>query len=163
MVLDLAFSREGNRLASSAADRFIKVWDVGSGKHQRSFEGHSGHVLGISWSADSRLLASVGSDQVSKIWDARAGDQKRTITGFKKEVTDTHFVGLTTNLLVIAADPVVQFRRTDNGGNLRSFSGATDYLYASAVSANGKLLAAGGHASTVRIWQDDGKLLVAFE
>ncbi len=163
MVLDVAFSHDGTRLVSCAADRFVKVFDAATGKHLRSFEGHTGHVLGISWSADDRLLASAGADQSAKIWDARSGDQKRTIAGFKKEVTDIHFVGLGTNLLLTAGDPVVQLRRSDNGGVLRTFSGPTDYVYVGSVSADGKLLAAGDHNGIVRIWHDDGKLLVSFE
>ncbi len=163
MVLDLAFSHDGRWLASSAADRFVKVFEAATGTHVRSLEGHTGHVLGIAWSADDRLLASAGADQAAKIWDARSGDQKRTIGGFKKEVTDIHFQGLTTNVLLVAADPAVQLRRSDNGAVARSFSVAADYVYTAGISADGSMLAVGGHRGVVWLWSQDGKLLSSFQ
>ncbi len=42
----LAFSPDGQQLASCAADRFVKLWNVADGKLVRSFEGHTHHVLG---------------------------------------------------------------------------------------------------------------------
>ncbi len=163
MVLDVAFSREGDRLASSAADRFVKVFDVATGKLLRSFEGHTGHVLGITWSGDSRLLASSGADQVVKIWDATTGDQKRTISGFKKEATDVLFVGLSNQILITAGDPVVQIRRSDNGGVVRSFSGATDYVYAGGVDRAGRYIVAGSHDGVLRVWTPNGKAVASFD
>src|SRR5262249_27823408 len=37
----LDFSPDGQQLASCAADRFVKVWNVADGKFVRSFEGHT--------------------------------------------------------------------------------------------------------------------------
>ena len=66
-VLSLAFSRDGARLASGAADRFVKVLDL-TGQRPRPLvlEGHTHHVLGVSFKADGRtlhLLAGLNADQ----------------------------------------------------------------------------------------------------
>ena len=63
----LAFSPDGQQLASCAADRFIKLWNVADGKFVRSFEGHTHHVLGVAWRADGRVLVSSGADMVLKV------------------------------------------------------------------------------------------------
>ena len=162
MVLDVAFSHDGQFIASSGADRFVKVFDVHSGKHVRSYEGHTSHVLGVAFSADDRLLASASADQSAKMWDARTGEQKRTIGGFKKEVTDIGFQGLTTNVLLAAGDPAVQLRRSDNGGVLRTFPGVSDYVYVVSSDRRGKRIAAAGHQSVVWVWSDDGKAWASF-
>src|SRR5205085_7578134 len=89
----LAFSPDGKQLASCAADRFVKLWNVADGKLVRSFEGHTHHVLGVAWRADGRVLVSSGADMVLKVWDARTGDQVRTVQNqFTKEVTSVSFV-----------------------------------------------------------------------
>ena len=61
-------------------------------------------------------------------------------------------------------DKNVHIKRADNGGNVRALSGATDFVYSVAVSADGKTVIAGGQESTVRFWKaDDGQSVATFE
>jgi len=161
-VFSVEFSRDGQYIASSGADRFVKVFQVSDGKFVRAFEGHTHHVLGVSWSADGRTLASSGADKVVKVWDFRTGDQRRTISGFGKEVTGIKFVGDSVNVVASSGDKNVHMKKTDNGGNVRTFAGSGDYVYSVSCTADGKIIAAGGQDSVVRIWSDDGKEVVSF-
>jgi WD40 repeat protein len=161
-VFSVAFSRDGNYLASSAADRFVKVFQVADGAFVRSFEGHTHHVLGVSWSADGRTLASSGADNVVKVWSVKTGDQQRTIAGFGKEVTSITFVADGVNILASSGDKNVHVKRTDNGGNVRVLSGGSDFMYAVGSSGDGKVFVAGGQDSVLRIWAEDGKVLGTF-
>ena len=161
-VFSVEFSRDGQYIASSGADRFVKVFQVTDGKFVRAFEGHTHHVLGVSWSADGRTLASSGADKVVKVWDFRTGDQQRTISGFGKEVTGIKFVGDSVNVVASSGDKNVHMKKTDNGGNVRTFGGSADYVYSVSCTADGKIIAAGGQDSVVRIWSDDGKEVVSF-
>src|SRR5258708_39258817 len=68
-VFGLDFSADGKYLASSAADKFVKVLDLATGKVVKTFEGHAHHVLGVSWKHDGRTLASAAADNVIKVWD----------------------------------------------------------------------------------------------
>ena len=162
-VLGLEFAREDDFIATCAADRFVKVFNVNDGSFVRSFEGHTHHVLGVSWSADSRTLASAGADKVVKIWDFRTGDQKRTITGFGKEVTSIQFVADGNNIIASCGDARVHVKRADNGGNVRTLAGASDFMYAADATADGKIFIAGGQDSVVRIWSDAGQIVATFE
>ena len=53
-MLGVDFSPEGNLIASCGADKFVKVFEVRSGKFVRSFEGHTHHVLGVHGAATAR-------------------------------------------------------------------------------------------------------------
>ena len=53
-------------------------------------------------------------------------------------------------------------KKTDNGGNVRTFAGSGDYVYSVSCTADGKIIAAGGQDSVVRIWSDDGKEVASF-
>lgn len=163
VIYGLEFSPDGKQIASSASDRFAKIFDVATGEFVRSFEGHTHHVLGVSWRADGRLLATSGADNVIKVWDVRTGDQKRTIAGFNKEVTAVRFVADGSNLVASCGDKTVQMKNADNGGNVRSFAGAADFMYSVGASANGKVIVSGGQDSVVRIWQENGQVLVNFD
>jgi WD40 repeat protein len=163
VIYGLEFSPDGKQIASSASDRFAKIFDVATGAFVRSFEGHTHHVLGVSWRADGRVLATSGADNVIKIWDVRTGDQQRTITGFNKEVTAIHFVADGSNVIASSGDKTVQMKNADNGGNVRSYAGAADFMYSVGASANGKVIVSGGQDSVVRIWEENGQVLKNFD
>ncbi|MBS0209415.1 MAG: hypothetical protein JSS27_10700 [Planctomycetes bacterium] len=154
-VLSIRFSPDGSRIASGAADKFLKVHNVADGKHVRSYEGHTHHVLGVSWSPDSKLLASSGADSVIKLWDVASGEQKRTIAGFTKEVTGVTFLPDGNQVLACSGDASVKIKRVNDGGDVRAFAGASDFMYAVLATGDGKTIIAGGQDSTIRVWNAD--------
>lgn len=151
-VFGVRFSPDGKRLASGAADKFLKTFDVATGKMIRSFEGHTHHVLGVAWSADGRLLATAGADNAVKSWSIDTGEQKKSIPGFTKEVTAVSFVGATPDAIASGGDKTVRMFKADTGPMGKQFTGAVDYLYCCTVSADGKFVAAGGKDGVLRIW-----------
>jgi WD40 repeat protein len=154
-VFGLAFSPDGKLLASCGADRFMKVFDVESTNHVRTFEGHTHHVLSVSWRADGRVLATGGADKVVKLWNFADGSQIRTIQGFGKEVTSLQFAGSTDALFATCGDQ--HLYRCDMGGDRRSVGQGKDFLYVVSVDLIGKSIAFGGHDSIVRAVDADGK------
>jgi WD40 repeat protein len=163
VVYGIEFSPDGKQLASCGADRFAKIFDLESGKLVRAFEGHTHHVLGVTWRADARLLVTGGADMVIKVWDVKTGDQQRTIQGFGKEVTAVRFVAESDNVLASCGDASVQIKNSSNGNGVRGFDGAKDFVHSCSVSANGKLIIAGGQDGVVRIWADGGQEVAKFE
>lgn len=158
-VLSVEFSPDGQWLASGAADKMARVCELATGKLVRNFEGHTHHVLGVSWSADGRTLATAGGDGMVKVWDFTTGDRKKNIEGYDKEVTAVRFVGATTNLLTSSGDNKVRLVGVD-GREVRVFPEVADFMESAAVSADGRLVVAGGQDSVLRVWNaaDGGKL-----
>lgn len=154
-VFGIDFSADGKLLASSAADKFVKVFDVDSGKFIRSFEGHTHHVLGVSWQAGGKSLASCGADNVVKVWNYETGEQARTIQGYGKQVTSIAFVGDSQNAITSSGDKSVKLVRADNGQNVRTYAGGTDFMNSSAATPNGKIVVGGGQDSVLWIWNGD--------
>jgi WD40 repeat protein len=66
-IYSLAFSPDGKTLASSGT-LFIKLWDVGSGRLLRTFEGHEDTVYDVEFSPDGQTLLSASHDQTLKHW-----------------------------------------------------------------------------------------------
>lgn len=162
-VFGVDFSADGRYLASAAADKFVKVFDVAAGTAIRSFEGHTHHVLGVGWRFDGTLLASSGADKVIKIWNFDSGEQQRTIQGFNKEATSVRFVGATGLTLTSSGDKTLRLHNTDDGKSPRSFGGADEFLYTAAITPDGKLVVAGGQDGVLRAWNgEDGKSLMNF-
>jgi WD40 repeat protein len=163
VIFGLEFSADGNSIATAGADKFVRVFTAGEGKPVRTFEGHSSHVLGVSWHVDGDVLASAGAEGLIKVWNLSSGEQQRSIGGFGKQVTSIHFVGASMNAVVSSGDRSVRLQRLDNGEGLRSFPGGSDYMYAAAITADGKTVAAGGHDGVLRVWSAaDGKVVWTF-
>ncbi len=155
VVLSVSYSRDGKQLLTGSADKFVKIFDVATGKLSRSFEGHTEHVLSVAWAADGLSVASASADKTIKIWDTQNGSQKRTISNFGKQVTDLKYIGTSDNLASSCGDKIVRLYQAGNGRNYRNFSGAENYLYCVAVTRGEELVIGAGQNGVVRIW--DGK------
>ncbi len=151
-VFGVAFSPDGTKLASCGADKFVKTFEMPSGKFIKAFEGHTHHVLDVGWKADGKLLASAGADNDVKVWDFEKGEQTRTIKGHTKQVTRLHFIGATGQIVTCSGDQTIRFWNVDNGGNVRNFAGNNDFLYGVGVSPDGALVVAGGEEGIVRVY-----------
>ena len=160
-VYGLEFSADGKLLASASADKFAKVWDVETGKHVQSFEGHTHHVMDVTWKADRTLLASAGADNAIKVWNAETGEQARTISTYGKQVTSLSFVGLQDNLLSSSGDRRVFLHAASNGNPVREFPGSPDYVYRAAATPDGTIVAAGCEDGNLRIWNGADAAVVA--
>ncbi len=159
-VYGVSFSPDGKLLASCGADKFVKVFEVPSGKFVKAFEGHTNQVMDVGWKSDGKFLASGGADNVIKVWDYEKGEQARTITGPGKQVTRLLFIGKTPNFVTCSGDTQVRFWNVDNGGNTRNFGGSTDFLYALGVSPDGAIVAAGGEEGIVRLYNGNNGSLI---
>ncbi|WPJ66240.1 hypothetical protein SMAC4_12890 [Sordaria macrospora] len=90
-VLSVAFSPDGQRLASGAGDHTIKIWDAASGSCLQTLEGHSDEVWSVAFSPDGQQLASGADDRTIKIWDAASGSCLQTLEGHSNWVCSVAF------------------------------------------------------------------------
>jgi len=151
-VFSIDFSYDGKQVASGAADKFVKVHEVESGKLVRSFEGHTHHVLGVSFKADGSRIASSGADNAIKVWNMETGEQFRTISNYAKQVPSITYIGVGDNLLSGSGDKTVKMHRSNDGGNYRSLGGPTDFVYAVDCNRDETIAIAGGEDGVLRVW-----------
>jgi WD40 repeat protein len=163
-VFALQFSRDDKQILSGAADKFVKIHDVATGKLVKSFEGHTNHVLGVSWRGDMKQVASAGADNAIKVWNVETGEQLRTIAGYAKQVTAIQYMGRGGNFVSCGGDKTVRFHTADNGSNVRNFPGAADYMYAAAASERETIVIAAGQDGVLRVWNGaNGQALRTFD
>lgn len=73
-VSSVAFSPNGDRLASASLDGTIYIWDPHTGKRIAGpFEGHTSWVHSVAFSPDGRWLVSTGNESVH-VWDISVTD-----------------------------------------------------------------------------------------
>jgi len=54
----LAFSPDSTMVATGSSDKTVKLWEIASGKHVATLDGHPGSVWSVAFSPDGKLLAS---------------------------------------------------------------------------------------------------------
>lgn len=72
-VRSIAFSADGELLASGSSDRAINVWDAASGRLLRTMTGHSDAVNSVAWIPNRHLLASASNDGTVRLWNGESG------------------------------------------------------------------------------------------
>lgn len=151
-VYGIDFSADGKQIASAAADKFVKVFDVATKQFIRSFEGHTHHVMDVSWKSDRTTLASAGADNAIKVWNAETGEQARTIATYTRQVTSLAYVGQQDMIVSSSGDKRVFFHTASNGAPAREFKGNSDYVYRTATNTDGTIVVSGGEDGIVRVW-----------
>ncbi|KAF2147936.1 WD40 repeat-like protein [Myriangium duriaei CBS 260.36] len=74
-VTAIAFSPNGELLASTSADKTVQIWNTRTGEREKKLEGHDVRVHLVAFSPDSKLLASASYDHVIRVWDVHTGEQ----------------------------------------------------------------------------------------
>ena len=65
----MAFSPDGQRLASGSHDQTVKIWDSATGKELFALKGHVSIVRGVAFSSDGQRLASANQDGSIHLWE----------------------------------------------------------------------------------------------
>jgi WD40 repeat protein len=71
----LAFSPDGERIASAGGDGMIKIWNSRTGDVVQTLKNaHSNSVVAVAFHPKTAHLASVGADRLVKVWDLTTGE-----------------------------------------------------------------------------------------
>ena len=81
VLIRLAFSPDGTRIATAGGDGLVRIWDAANGQKLFDFKGHKGQVDCVAFSPDGKLLASGGMDGTLKLWDPACRQETLTLTG----------------------------------------------------------------------------------
>ncbi|KAK3947855.1 quinon protein alcohol dehydrogenase-like superfamily [Pseudoneurospora amorphoporcata] len=158
-VFSVAFSPDGQRLASCSDNETIKIWDPASGSCLRTLEGHSGSVTSVVFSPDGQRLASGSWDNTIKIWDPASGSCLRTLEGHSGRVSSVVFSPDGQRLASGSWDNTIKIWDPASGSYLQTLKGHSGSVTSVAFSPDGQRLASGSQRlasgsrdNTIKIW-----------
>jgi Flp pilus assembly protein TadD len=161
----VAFSPDGQRLASASSDQTVKIWETATGKELLALKGHADVVDSVAFSPDGQRLASASNDQTVKIWDSATGKELFALKDHAGWVWSVAFSPDGRRLASSAnMDGTVKIWDSATGNELVAFKGHASAVRSVAFSPDGQRLATGSDDQTVRIWDTaTGRELLALK
>jgi len=163
MVIDLAFSSDGQFLATASDDKAVRLWQVSDGRMLATLTGHADHVWQVAFSPDGRYLASSSVDGV-RLWRVPDGSPLLTLVG----QMDAAFSPDGQFLATRSSDYIVQVWRVSDGALLHTMQ-TPSWSDRYAFSPDGTVLASAGPEGysrilTIGLWRiADGALARTLE
>jgi WD40 repeat protein len=163
-VFGIAYSPDGKWLATGSADRSVKLYQTEEYRHVATVAGHGDTVTALGFTAKSDLLVTACADKKARVWPVKTG----AITNPLRDPGE--------------ADAISALAFSQDGGTFawggpnrrvkvfngeltaekRILSDAADWVYAVAVSPDGRIIAAGAADGKLYLWNEpDGRLLTA--
>ena len=171
-VIGIAFSTDGILLCSTVdPDWNIHLWGSNTNRHQLTLTRDIGNVRNAVFSPDGSLLAEQGDVSTIRVWDANTGEHLRTLTGDTTEQTGEyydpsqqfHSVMFNHDGSLLAGTSrgrafrdarsdawMTRMWDTNTGRLLHMFT--NQFIYVTALSPDGSLLAGGNEDRIFRVW-----------
>ena len=165
-VYALAWSPDGETIASASSDGTIRLWNPAVERMERSIEAHEGSVWGLAWSPDGQTLASAGTDGAVRFWTPGNGTCIREAAGSEgiafciawhpdgNRIVSGHADGTLKLHAINPNTPVAAWPGHTTGG-------LSTEVIAAAWAPNGETFATGGIDFAVRLWDREGSSLAA--
>lgn len=150
-VKSIAYSPNGELLASGGKDGLVIIHRVIDGRVLRTLVGHSAAVNSVQFSPDGKTVASGSWDNSVRLWDTTSGELLRS---FKKHDAGVNSVDFSPDGTVIAdgsGDKRVKLYLIKTDKVLRTISRWNTWVMSVQFSPDGAMLAVGNWDSHIRL------------
>lgn len=143
VVLSLAFSRRGKRLASGGGDRQVRIWEANTGRLERALTGHTAGVTSVAFSPDDTRIASASLDRTARLWDSVTGRLVNTLRGHGESVQAVDFTPDDRFIVTASLDRTLRLWDAHTGDFVKLLAQTQSAFSSFALSPDGSRLVTG--------------------
>jgi WD40 repeat protein/serine/threonine protein kinase len=150
-IFHLAYSPDGDRIATASWDGTAKVWDAINGQELLTLVGHTNRIYEVNFSPDGTQLLTASEDQTAKVWDATSGLEIFTLSDHTGTIQGIAYSPDGKFIATGSWDHSAKVWDADNGQvlfTLPSDTELTDVIF----NPDGTRLAVSGNDGTTTIW-----------
>lgn len=151
-VASVAFTPDGQRLATGSWDGTIKFWQVDKGEQLFTLNAHELPITSIAFSPDGKVLASGSDDCTIKLWDVGTRRLAHTLRGHNSYVMALAFSPDGRWLASGSAYGSIRIWDVAKAKEARILEAHEMATQSVAFSPDGRLLASAGRKGAVKIW-----------
>ncbi|MEU7583554.1 hypothetical protein AB0B50_38950 [Streptomyces sp. NPDC041068] len=148
----VAFSPDGQTLATGSDDRTVRLRDAATGTPRTTLTGHTDEVATLAFSPDGQTLATGSKDKTLRLWDTASHKTRAVLTGHTKGVYTVAFSPDGRTVATGSIDKTVRLWDTATGKPRATLTGHDAEVSAVAFSPDGRTLATSSKDKTVRLW-----------
>ena len=148
-VNSVAFSPDGQIMASGSADKTVRLWRVADGSLLRTLEGHTDGVQSVTFSPDGAILATGSFDHTVRLW--RVADGRPLHILERPGDVSSMAISPDGQTLASASGGAVWLWRVSDGVSLGILQPVPSYENVLAFSPDGTTLACGWFDHTVQL------------
>ena len=148
----VAFSPDGNLLASGSHDQTIQLWDVQTGQCLRTLQGHTSGIETIAFSPDGKQLVSGSHELDLWLWDVETGQCTNRLQGHGDRILSAIFCSDGQTLVSTSDDCTVRVWDVPSRKCIQTIKTHVNWLLSVAVSPDGKTLVTGSDGQIVKFW-----------
>ncbi|PNH11034.1 WD repeat domain-containing protein [Tetrabaena socialis] len=162
-VNSVAFSPDGQQLASGGGDHTLKIWDTAMGQCIATLKGHMDEVRSVTFSPDGTQLASGSDDMTLRLWDAATGQCIATLEGHSGGVTSVSFISMDGCMQLASGSQDKTLRLWDTASRqcMAMLEGHMEKVTSLAFSLDCRKLASSSLDKTLRLWDTATRLCTA--
>ncbi|HEX4142220.1 MAG TPA: M56 family metallopeptidase [Pirellulales bacterium] len=160
-VRAMAFTHDGKTLATAGKDRTIRLWDVGSRKQIRMFQGsknpsdptaQTAPILATAYSPDGGSVATADEEGQVSVYALSPPRLLRSWTAHTDAAAALAYSPDGRTLVSGGYDKAVKVWNLSTGELVRSLEGHKGWVMSLAISHDGQTLASGSYDRSIRLW-----------
>jgi WD40 repeat protein len=148
----VAFSPDGQLLASASFDKTVRVWNLSTHQSVMTFTGHSDFVHAVAFGPKGDWIATASKDKTGRLIDVKTGESRLTFSGSEQEVLAVGVKPDGSTVVTAGLDPALSWYDAQTGERKKRVGGHGTAVYEIAFSPSGDMAASAGADKTVRLW-----------
>ncbi|MDV3002966.1 MAG: hypothetical protein N5P05_004621 (plasmid) [Chroococcopsis gigantea SAG 12.99] len=151
-VCSVAFSADGQRLATCDTSGESQIWDLTSAKQLNAFKTNLAWTWVVGFAADSAFVVTGGDDESVRLWNVETGECVRVFQGHSNTVNGLAFHPGGSMFATCSLDSTIRLWPLDSSAESRVIAEHAGRVWSVAFSPDSTTLISGSEDLTLKLW-----------